>query len=328
MAIPFDPSAPAKSTDTLQVEMVRRVADNAIIEVVTWLPTQTEGEIHSWRKPDVSTEWNGKRIVFEAQVSNTYPQIVAERTDFYRKQGALLIWIYDRLNDSEWRTLHADTFCSNGQHLFIVDDECVAISEKTKQAHFKIYTQYPEVTPVLRQIDSRWGLEIVQEENTSLIPFSSLTLDIESQTAVYFEINQKQRAANHKVLCAKAQADFSHDALVKSIQELIGQNHPIQRSTLEGWAALICGIESKRLEKPIGTKLEKPIGVLNLVYDHHPQFLHHLIETLDRLNLDPPNNRYGAWKNRVDDFYNGRYQNGPLPESHKPSFKLLRYIYP
>ena len=69
-----------------------------------------------WRKPNVVSKWNAQRIVFEVQVSNTYPQVVAERTNFYRKQETLLIWIYDRLKEKDWRTLHADNFCSNGQH--------------------------------------------------------------------------------------------------------------------------------------------------------------------------------------------------------------------
>jgi competence CoiA-like predicted nuclease len=35
-----------------------------------------------WRRPDVSSTWHDQRIVFEAQISNTYPQVVAERTSF------------------------------------------------------------------------------------------------------------------------------------------------------------------------------------------------------------------------------------------------------
>ena len=436
MSISFNPNAPAKSTDTLHVEMVRRVSNGEIIDVSAWLPTQTEEEIHflrtkirqengerfscfccghdvllrkhehgghyfahkeknaaekakclyqqkgiisleernriryhgqregsrhiktkqlikkilcsdpgfsqpeiektwttfadGWRKPDVASKWNGQpiqQIVFEAQVSNTYPQVVAERTDFYRKQGALLIWIYDRLTEKEWRTLHADTFCSNGRHLFIVDEECVTISEAKGQAHFRIYSQRPEVVPFKRPTDNRWGLEIIQKENFDLIPFSSLSLNVDSQTANYFDIHDDQRIVKHKVLCAEVQSGCSYDALEKSIQEFIKNNRPIDRKQIEGWAALICGIESKRLGEPIGTKLANAVGVLNLVYDHHPNFFPHLIHTLDRLKIDPPDQRCGAWKKRVNDFYRGVYKGDPLPQPHKKSSELLTYLY-
>lgn len=198
MSISFEPNNQARATKTLQVEMVRRVSANEVIEVATWLEGQTDGDIHAlrprirlkmddacfvcfccghevllrrhesgghyfahiekdaaekakclyqqqglmsiddrnriryhgqreglrhiktkglieailksdlnfnniqvekvwntftdgWRRPDVSANWKETTIVFEAQVSNTYPQVVAERTDFYRKQGSLLI---------------------------------------------------------------------------------------------------------------------------------------------------------------------------------------------------------------------------------------------
>lgn len=49
MAIHFNPNDLAKSTDTLQVEMVRRVSDDEVIEVRAWMATQTEEQIHSLR---------------------------------------------------------------------------------------------------------------------------------------------------------------------------------------------------------------------------------------------------------------------------------------
>ena len=436
MSIPFNPNDQAKSTDTLQVGMVRRASDGEIIEVVTWLPTQTEEQIHclrpkirqkngekfscfccgydvrlrkhkrgghffvhrkknaaekakclyqqnriisledrdriryhgqregfrhiktkiliekilcsdprfskpeiekrwttfadGWRKPDVASKWNGQPIVFEAQVSNTYPQVVAERTDFYRKQGTLLIWIYDCLIEKEWRTLHADNFCSNGRHLFLVDEECVVISETNGCAYFKIYTQRPEVAPFKCTTDEKWRLEINQEKSFELVPFSSLSLDVASQKATYFNIEKDQFIAKHKVLCAEVQAGSlydAYDALEKSIQEFFKDSRPIDRKKIEGWAALVCAIESKRLGKPIGTKLTNVAGVLNLVHDHHPNFFPHLVQVLDRLRIDPPDQRSGQWKKRISNFYNGIYKGGSIPQPHGKSKKLLEYFY-
>lgn len=436
MVIHFNPDDRARSTDTLQVEMVRRISDDGVIEVRTWMATQTEEQIHclrtkirlengekfscfycghdvllrkhergghyfahkeknaadkaeciyqqnriisprdrdriryqgqreglrhiktkeliteilrsdpgfsepeiekrwitftdGWRKPDVASIWNQKPIVFEVQVSNTYPQVVAERTDFYRKEGALLIWIYDRVTESEWRTLHADNFCSNGRHLFIVDEECAAISKAEGRAYFKIYTQRPEVEPFKCKADGKWKLKIVQEEYFELVPFSSLSLNAESQTATYFDIKKEQFIINHKVLCAEVQAGYlgdAYDLLERSIQEFLVDKRPIDRKKLEGWAALICGIESKKLERPIGTKYTNVVEVLNLVHDHHPSFFPHLVRVLDQLKIDPHSQRSGKWKNRVSDFYEGKYKGGPIPQPHEKSKKLLEYLY-
>lgn len=243
-----------------------------------------------WRKPDVASVWNEQRIVFEVQISNTYPQVVADRTNFYHKEGALLIWIYDRVTESEWRTLHTDNFCSNGLHLFVANEECVFISEAKGKAYFKIYTQRPMVEPFKCITDGKWRLKIVQKEYFELVPFSSLSLNAESQTATYFDINKEQFITNHKVLCTEVQAGYlsdAYDLLEKSIQEFLVDKRPIDRKKLEGWAALICGIESKKLERPVGTKYTNVVEVLNLVHDHHPSFFPHLVRVLDRMKIDP-----------------------------------------
>jgi hypothetical protein len=49
MSQTFNPESLARGTDKLQVDMVRYLSDGVIIDVATWLPTQTEGEIHALR---------------------------------------------------------------------------------------------------------------------------------------------------------------------------------------------------------------------------------------------------------------------------------------
>lgn len=436
MSQPFDPDAPARGTDNLQVEMVRRVSDGEVIVVADWLSSMTDGEMHvlrprirqklpdaqfvcfccghnvhlrktlsgghcfvheektaaekvqclyqqeravslddlnrlryhgqregprhkrtkeliekilradprfsepdvekrwtsfadGWRKPDVASTWKETRVVFEAQVSNTYPQIVAERTDFYRKQGSLLIWIFDHFPDN-WRTLHADTFCSNNQHLFLVDEECATVSEATGQAHFRIYSLRPEVEPIKRIEDERFILRPIQVEHSGLISFASLTLDVKHQTACLFDAAEESRRVRHKVLCAEAQAGTQYGVLESAIREQIQGDAPIAWKNVEGWASLVCAIESRRLGCPVGTKLENSNvdGVLNLVHDHHPGFFAHLVGTLERLDLDSPSQRRGAWKTRVEAFRRGRYKDGSVPNPHKGSIQLLNWLYP
>ena len=280
-----------------------------------------------WRKPDVASVWDSLAVVFEAQVSNTYPQIVAERTDFYRKKSALLIWIFDKLPDTHWRTLHADTFCSNSQHLFLVDEECATVSEDTGRAHFRIYSLRPEVEPFSRQDDARIVLCPIQEERCTLVPFESLSLDADHQTATLFDAADENRRAKHKILCAEAQAGAQYSALENEIRGLIKGDITIDWKNIEGWAALVCAIESQRLGRPVGTKYANVAGVLNLVYDKHPTFFPHLVYTLERLNLDPPEQRSGAWKRWVGDFHKGSYKDGPIPEAHIRSGRLLAWLY-
>lgn len=437
----FDPSAPAKTTDSIQVEMVRRVSTDEIIDVAEWLPKQTEGDTHQlrgqlrrkidgeqfvcfccgypvylkkhlkgghyfahvkkddaekaeciyqqdsqqslkerdriryqgqresllhiqtkekifeilradpsfrdvkvervwnsfndgWRKPDVAAIRDEIPIVFEAQVSNTYPHVVAERTDFYRSQNALLIWIHDKISNNSWRTMHSDNFCSNGQHLFTVNDECVCISKEKKEAHFIIYTQRPQLQPYQGD-DNKWRFSISQNSEFEIVPFSRLSLNVTQQTATYFNIEREKWITRHKELCALVQADYSeifYNELGQSIKEKIGQHRRIARSTLIGWAALICAIEGARLGKPIGTALPSVLGLFNVLYACRPNFIHHLVFTLEKLGLDKKfSSREGTWKNRVKLFRNGQYkvrELTTLPPQHLESIELLKCVYP
>lgn len=282
-----------------------------------------------WRKPDVATTWQGLPIVFEAQVSNTYPGVVADRTDFYRGRGALLIWIFDQLPEKDWRTLHADTLCANHQQLFLVDEACASAAEERGIALLRSYRLRPEVAIDPNNEDRHTCLIPSHVEERDLVEFASLDLDVGAQTAKLFDAQDEQRRVEHKVLCSRVQAlrcDWRE--LEVAIRQIIHREGSIQYATVMSWATLVCAIESARLWRPVGTRYPNPISVLNLVHDSHPAFFGHLVETLQRLRLDPAARLEGAWRKRVKDFRAGRYKSGPLPEAHVGSVRLLTWLYP
>lgn len=310
-------------------ELIRRIvaSDSRFTEPVieqTWR-TFDEG----WRKPDVATSWAGLPVVFEAQVSNTYPAVVAERTAFYRSQGAILIWVFDQLPDEHWRTLHADTFCANQQHLFLVDEECARASEDAGEALFSVYRLRPTLDIHHSEEDGYTTLVPYQQEEHDLVPFASLRLDPEAQTASLFDAQEEKRRVDHIVLCSRVQAEqVSWTVLEEDIRAIIQRKGAIPYETVRSWAALVCAIEASRLWCPVGTRYPNPVSVLNLIHDSHPAFFGHLIHTLQRLHLDPAERRTGAWKKRVEDFHAGRYKGGPIPPQHGGSAALLAWLYP
>jgi hypothetical protein len=283
-----------------------------------------------WRKPDVSSKRLGIPYAFEAQISNTYPMIVAERTTFYRKQGAILFWIFDRHPEGEWLNLHADTFCTNNQHLFVVDETCAEISEIKGEAHFFVYSLRPIVEAFRRPEDQRFLLRKNQEKIYKSIPLSTLNINIKNQTASLFNVSEENSRVSHKILCAEAQAGANYDALEEDLKRLLPQTKPILRKNVEGWAALVCAIESQITGHPVGTKLDEKnvAGVPNIVYDHHPAFFLHLTDTLERLNLKSRLQNNTTWRSRVNNFQNGIYKNESVPEPHPRAGKLLEWLYP
>jgi competence CoiA-like predicted nuclease len=282
--------------------------------------------VQGWRRPDVSSQWNGISVVFEAQVSNTYPQVVAERTEFYRRDGVLLIWIFDRQPDEHWRTMHADSFCTNQQHLFVVDEESASESERLGRACLRTYMLRPDVQ--VRNSDSgKHLLEEFQAESYGLVPFESLALNVERQTACLFDVVTEKRRSHHKVLCADVHAGLNADALSKDIQDIMKSDRDIEYKKLEAWAALVCAIESVRFGCGIGTRYTNPVQVLNQVFDHHPNVVGLLDAELARQNLDHERFHDGAWGKRSSMIRNGRYNDSKLSAQHPGSMKMLKWLY-
>lgn len=283
-----------------------------------------------WRRPDVATSLQGLSIVFEAQVSNTYPQVVAERTDFYAKQRAMLIWIFDHI-PKEWRTLHADAFCANNQHLFVVNEECARVSEETGVAHLRVLSMRPDV-----QCDDENGrpkqLVPSLRKDIRLMPIRALRLDPIAQTASSFDPEKEQRRAKHKILCANVQArETDRIKLLNDLRQRSNGAMAIDSlDTVSSWAATVCAIETCRLGRVVGTNHRLCVEVLNYIYDHHPNFIQHLLDTLDRIGIPHPTDGAKEWNKRVEDFRSGKYSSRgrPFPTPHPGADKLLGRLYP
>lgn len=310
-------------------ELIRRIVASDTRFTVPMVEQTWRTFDEGWRKPDVASSWKGLPVVFEAQVSNTYPAVVADRTAFYHSQGALLIWVFDQIPDAHWRTLHADTFCANQQHLFLVDEECAEASEKAGEALFSVYRMRPTVDIHYSEEDGYTTLAPYQMEERDMVAFSRLRLDPTAQTASLFDAAEEKRRADHKALCSKVQAEKTPwTDLEAAIRSIIQRKGHIPYETVRSWAAVVCAIEAARLWCPVGTRYPNPVSVLNLIHDSHPAFFGHLIHTLQRLNLDTAERRTGAWKKRVEDFHGGRYKGGALPIQHSGSDALLAWLYP
>ena len=275
--------------------------------------------IEGWRKPDVRTTWLGDPIVFEVQISNTYPSVVAERTNFYRDNGTLLIWVFDKL-PSEWRTLHADTFCANGQHLFVVDEESTSVSENSRKALLRTYRLKPEVVPTSNKIKGRLLLERQLTEMIGLVPFEEFQRNYEKQTLTLFNLEAEEKRIAQKVLCARSYANLDVNELHAQLGKITGTKD----NTL-AWAALVCAIESLRIGKPIVFKDFSPIQIVNAIHDHYQGVLVFVLIALSQTWSAKVNS--SKWSKREQDFRRALLRN-KTDEQFIPFIKLLSRLYP
>ena len=81
----------------------------------------------NWRRPDVYAEYNGKRFVFELQLSTTFVSVIVDRDIFYRLNDYNIIWVFNFEDNEEYVNLHnlmcKDIYYANKRNVFIFDSE-------------------------------------------------------------------------------------------------------------------------------------------------------------------------------------------------------------
>lgn len=135
-------------------------------------------EANSRRKPDVRALWRGKlRVAFEVQLSTTFLRVIAERREFYLKEGGLLFWIFKGFDHGDARLTHEDIFYNNNRNAFVASEETLTASRASRSL----------------SLDCVWSEPSVENGRMLWTPtearcrFSDLTLDVEHQRAFLFD---------------------------------------------------------------------------------------------------------------------------------------------
>jgi hypothetical protein len=79
----------------------------------TWRSTT---DLATYRRPDVRASFKDVRLAFEAQLSTTFLDVVVGRREFYRREGALLVWILPRFDPGDRRIMEDDILFTNNSN--------------------------------------------------------------------------------------------------------------------------------------------------------------------------------------------------------------------
>lgn len=146
-------------------------------------------EANSRRKPDVRAVWRGKlHVAFEIQLSTTFLRVIAERREFYLKEGGLLFWVFKGFDHGDARLTHEDIFYNNNRNAFIATEETLAASREDRSM----------------TLDCVWSEPSVENGRMLWTPrdgrcrFTELTLDTEGQRAFLFDADAAR--ARHEAL--------------------------------------------------------------------------------------------------------------------------------
>ena len=133
------------------------------------------------RRPDVHAKLDGQLgVAFEIQLSTTFGSVMAEREEFYRKQGGLLLWIFGEFDPEHARLMMQVVFAINNRNAFVVNEQTLAASRDAGALMLECHWD----KPALRERGIIWT------PMRKLVRFDELTLDQVGQRAFYVDTDR------------------------------------------------------------------------------------------------------------------------------------------
>jgi hypothetical protein len=119
----------------------------------------THGQIlkGEWKRPDVQCVKDGRRIVFEIQLSYTFLSDVIKRDDFYRQERIFIIWLFSFL-DLRRSTVRDEAFF-NRRNVFVLDQ--TAIDESARNGRLTFNGTFQKPILVGNSIEDDWQNQLV-----------------------------------------------------------------------------------------------------------------------------------------------------------------------
>lgn len=138
-----------------------------------------KGALGEWRRPDVQAKFGELRMAFEIQLSTTYIRVIAERREFYLREGGLLVWLFKRFDESGNRLTQDDVFYNNNRNVFLASEETLAASK----AGGKLCLECRWMEPVAD------GATVVLYWRRKIVSIDDLTVDAERQRIFFYDFD-------------------------------------------------------------------------------------------------------------------------------------------
>jgi hypothetical protein len=294
-------------------------ADPAFSEVVAERNWRSRDGSGAFRRPDVQAEHPSGRVALEVQLSTTFLSVVVGRREFYRGEGALLLWVFGGF-DPAFRLLTTDDLLfSNNSNVFVIDEETARISEDRRSFHLRCHYRRPV----------REGSRVTDKWEERLVAFDELTQDREGQRV--FAVDY---AAEEAALHSEIEAEAARWAAARELADrqdflefwrAYGRGFRHTPATREVWAglrerlaardvelplypeldpeaaAMVTALYSVREGAPVIWKFGKLVQVAHQLAENHPRQLlafGHALKIYDRGQQIVEEDGKGRWRDR------------------------------
>lgn len=137
-----------------------------------------------WKKPDVTSVFNGAQLVFEVQLATTFLDVICERQHFYKENQTFIIWVFKsfEIEADRQRFTQKDIFYSNNRNAFILDEEAIRLSRSNTDLYLLCQYQMPKAQ----------GESVGYIWESKYISLKDLTFDKNSYKVYYYDVNAEE----------------------------------------------------------------------------------------------------------------------------------------
>ena len=215
-------------------------------------------------------------MAFEVQLSTTFLRVIAERREFYLREGGLLFWVFNHFDMGSARLTMEDVFYNNNRNAFVAS-EGTLIASKAAGA---------------LALDCIWSEPFVEEgrilwsQKSDRVSFRDLTVERNRQRAFYFDADKARERCEaetenwplredfHRFWVSNAAPNDEDEWL--SLKERFSKRGivlPRYRGDSTGPADLLDTLYSAREGRPVGWGYADLVKVAHHVFDKHKGYL-------------------------------------------------------
>ena len=255
-------------------ESIRRDPDFSEPEIE---PIWKGAEANGRRRPDVRAVWKGVLpVAFEVQLSTTFLRVIAERREFYLREGGLLLWVFKKFDMGDARLTQDDIFYNNNRNAFIASEDTLDASREAGRLMLECVWSEPS---------SDEG-RLLWSQHRRPAAFDELTIDRPGQRIFLFDADKAKASCLADTRDGPLREDFRRFWHARSAEYDDAQWLSIRKRYAErgiglsrypgeetGLTALLDTLYSAREGKPVGWGFANLVGVAHHVFDKYKGFL-------------------------------------------------------
>ncbi len=192
---------------------------------------KSERDYLKWKKPDVTSIFKDKKLVFEIQLATTFLDVICERQHFYKENQSFIIWVFKNfeIEADKQRFTQKDIFYSNNRNAFVLDDEAIRLSNLYNDLFLLCQYQNPI------EKDEK----IIYEWESKYVNLSDLIFDETTLKVYYFDVN----LAENKIADIIEKKIKERKALEKKLK---AEQEKLRLQKIEDWEKEQRKIESEQ----------------------------------------------------------------------------------